>query len=213
MGPASSHHWPMIHKGFTSRSRAMGIGMKELLIILLVVLLVFGAKKLKTIGSDLGSAVRGFKKSMSDGEEEGMKQSISSDAPDARIRRTPEGREERPPGLTRPAGQTAARRCSRSALPNPAHFRSGPGRPGAGEAAARGRTGRPLDGTRARNGPPVPRAARRRSAGRRGQQGEGRAGAGLRIDGCPVGDRRRSSRARAACVYRRYIGRQRLAAP
>jgi sec-independent protein translocase protein TatA len=60
----------------------MGIGMKELLIILLVVLLVFGAKKLRTIGSDLGSAVRGFKQSMSDGEEEGRKQ-IKSDQPDA----------------------------------------------------------------------------------------------------------------------------------
>ncbi len=60
----------------------MGIGMKELLVILLVVLLVFGAKKLKTIGSDLGGAVRGFKKAMSDGEEEGVKQ-IKTDAPDA----------------------------------------------------------------------------------------------------------------------------------
>lgn len=60
----------------------MGIGMKELLVILLVVLLVFGAKKLKTIGSDLGSAVRGFKKSMNEGEEESMKQ-IRTDAPDA----------------------------------------------------------------------------------------------------------------------------------
>ena len=60
----------------------MGIGMKELLIVLLVVLLVFGAKKLRTIGSDLGSAVRGFKQSMNDGEEEGRKQ-IKSDAPDA----------------------------------------------------------------------------------------------------------------------------------
>ena len=48
----------------------MGIGMRELVVILLVVLLVFGAKKLRTIGSDLGAAVRGFKKSMSDGEEE-----------------------------------------------------------------------------------------------------------------------------------------------
>lgn len=45
-------------------------GLKELVVILLVVLVVFGAKKLKTIGSDLGSAVRGFKKSMADGEEE-----------------------------------------------------------------------------------------------------------------------------------------------
>jgi sec-independent protein translocase protein TatA len=46
----------------------MGIGMRELLIILLVVLLVFGAKKLRTIGADLGAAVRGFKKSVSEGE-------------------------------------------------------------------------------------------------------------------------------------------------
>jgi sec-independent protein translocase protein TatA len=48
----------------------MGIGMRELVVILLVVLLVFGAKKLRTIGSDLGAAVRGFKKSMNEGEEE-----------------------------------------------------------------------------------------------------------------------------------------------
>ena len=47
-----------------------GLGMRELVVILLVVLLVFGAKKLRTIGSDLGAAVKGFKKSMSDGEEE-----------------------------------------------------------------------------------------------------------------------------------------------
>lgn len=43
---------------------------RHLLIILVVVLLVFGTKKLKTIGSDLGSAFRGFKKSMSEGESE-----------------------------------------------------------------------------------------------------------------------------------------------
>jgi sec-independent protein translocase protein TatA len=48
----------------------MGIGMRELIIILLVVLVVFGTKKLTTIGSDLGNAVRGFKKAMSDGENE-----------------------------------------------------------------------------------------------------------------------------------------------
>ena len=43
--------------------------MHELIIILLVVLLVFGAKKLRTIGSDLGAAVKGFKKAMSDEPE------------------------------------------------------------------------------------------------------------------------------------------------
>ena len=48
----------------------MGIGMRELIVILLVVLVVFGAKKLRTVGSDLGAAVRGFKKSMNDGDAE-----------------------------------------------------------------------------------------------------------------------------------------------
>jgi sec-independent protein translocase protein TatA len=43
---------------------------RHLLIILLVVLLVFGTKKLRTIGSDLGQAVRGFKESMKEGERE-----------------------------------------------------------------------------------------------------------------------------------------------
>ena len=45
-----------------------GLGMRELVIILLVVLVVFGAKKLRTVGSDLGHAVRGFKKAMSEGD-------------------------------------------------------------------------------------------------------------------------------------------------
>ena len=47
----------------------MGIGFRELLIILAIALLVFGAGKLKNIGSDLGAAVRGFKKGLSDEEE------------------------------------------------------------------------------------------------------------------------------------------------
>jgi sec-independent protein translocase protein TatA len=67
----------------------MGIGMKELLVILLVVLLVFGAKKLKTIGSDLGGAVRGFKKAMNEGEEEGVKQIRADSAPDAEFAEAP----------------------------------------------------------------------------------------------------------------------------
>ena len=52
----------------------MGIGFRELLIILLIALVLFGAKKLKSVGSDLGSAVRGFKKAMSEGEDEQNKQ-------------------------------------------------------------------------------------------------------------------------------------------
>ncbi len=56
------------------------IGFKELVVILIVVLLIFGAKKLKTIGSDLGSAVRGFKKSMSDGDTEESVKQLKADA-------------------------------------------------------------------------------------------------------------------------------------
>jgi len=58
----------------------MGIGFRELLVILVIVLLVFGAKKLKTIGSDLGSAVRGFKKSMNDGDAEESVKQLKADA-------------------------------------------------------------------------------------------------------------------------------------
>jgi sec-independent protein translocase protein TatA len=63
----------------------MGIGFRELLIILLIALVLFGAKKLKNVGSDLGSAVRGFKKAMSDGEDEQNKQltDLSSTGKDA----------------------------------------------------------------------------------------------------------------------------------
>jgi sec-independent protein translocase protein TatA len=63
----------------------MGIGMRELVVILLVVLLLFGAKKLRTIGSDLGAAVKGFKKSMSEGEDEELNppRQIRSDGKDA----------------------------------------------------------------------------------------------------------------------------------
>ena len=45
------------------------------LIVLLIVVLIFGTKKLKNIGSDLGGAVKGFK--------DGMKEGGSSDAPAA----------------------------------------------------------------------------------------------------------------------------------
>ncbi len=42
----------------------------QIIVILVVVLLLFGTKRLRNIGSDLGAAIKGFKKSMSDGENE-----------------------------------------------------------------------------------------------------------------------------------------------
>lgn len=48
----------------------MGISIWQLLIILLIILLLFGAKKLRTIGTDLGGAVKGFRDSMGEGGKE-----------------------------------------------------------------------------------------------------------------------------------------------
>jgi sec-independent protein translocase protein TatA len=47
-----------------------GISIWQLLIVLLIVVLVFGTKRLSSIGSDLGGAVKGFRKSMTDAEKE-----------------------------------------------------------------------------------------------------------------------------------------------
>ena len=46
-----------------------GISGWQLLILLLIVVLVFGTKRLRNIGSDLGGAVKGFKKGMDEGGE------------------------------------------------------------------------------------------------------------------------------------------------
>ena len=43
-----------------------GISVWQLLIVLAIVIMLFGTKRLRTLGSDLGSAVKGFRKSMSD---------------------------------------------------------------------------------------------------------------------------------------------------
>jgi sec-independent protein translocase protein TatA len=69
--------------------------MKELLIILVVVLVVFGAKKLRSVGEDLGHAVRGFKKAMNEGEQEesaaSSRRQIRAEAPDAEFPETKAG--------------------------------------------------------------------------------------------------------------------------
>ncbi|GAB4168616.1 MAG: hypothetical protein Kow0020_02060 [Wenzhouxiangellaceae bacterium] len=50
-----------------------GISYWQLLIVLVIVLLVFGTKKLRNIGSDLGTAIREFRKGVTDGEDEPRK--------------------------------------------------------------------------------------------------------------------------------------------
>ena len=46
----------------------MGISIWQLLILLAVVILIFGTKKLKNVGGDLGSAIKGFKSAVKDGD-------------------------------------------------------------------------------------------------------------------------------------------------
>jgi len=75
----------------------MGIGMRELIIVLLVVLLVFGAKKLRTIGSDLGAAVKGFKKGLNDGDADESLKQIRQDADDAEFPEVAKARTEQKP--------------------------------------------------------------------------------------------------------------------
>ncbi len=47
-----------------------GISIWQLLIILAIVLLLFGTKKLRNLGGDLGGAIRGFKNAVKEGEDE-----------------------------------------------------------------------------------------------------------------------------------------------
>ena len=56
------------------------IGPWQLLIILLIVLAIFGTKKLSTLGSDLGKSVKGFRGAMSEAEETAEQLGDTSDA-------------------------------------------------------------------------------------------------------------------------------------
>ncbi len=61
-----------------------GISIWQLLIILAIVALLFGTRKLRNIGSDLGGAVKGFKQAMSDEEKQSAEKAerIESDKSD-----------------------------------------------------------------------------------------------------------------------------------
>jgi sec-independent protein translocase protein TatA len=47
-----------------------GISIWQLLIVLVIVILLFGTKKLRSLGGDLGSAIKNFKTSVREGEDE-----------------------------------------------------------------------------------------------------------------------------------------------
>jgi sec-independent protein translocase protein TatA len=58
-----------------------GISLWQLLIVLVIVIVIFGTKRLSNIGSDLGGAVKGFRKAMGDADKDDDPTQI--DKPDA----------------------------------------------------------------------------------------------------------------------------------
>lgn len=71
-----------------------GISIWQLLIILVIVLLLFGTKKLRGLGSDLGGAIKGFKQSVADKDAETENASI--DTEDATQAKTEDGSDKSP---------------------------------------------------------------------------------------------------------------------
>ncbi len=64
----------------------MSFGIPELLVVLAIVLLLFGTKKLKSVGSDLGGAIKGFKKAMNSDDEPSQ---LETDKPESANTETP----------------------------------------------------------------------------------------------------------------------------
>jgi len=60
-----------------------GISLWQLLIVLLIVVVIFGTKRLTSMGGDLGGAVKGFRKAMSDAEAGADEAQKKIDEPDA----------------------------------------------------------------------------------------------------------------------------------
>lgn len=69
-----------------------GISIWQLLIVLLIIVMVFGTKKLRNMGSDLGAAVKGFRKGMED-EKSDPAERLEADAPGTGAKPSPSGSE------------------------------------------------------------------------------------------------------------------------
>jgi sec-independent protein translocase protein TatA len=63
------------------------IGPIQLLIVLVIVLAIFGTKRLRSLGSDLGSAVKGFRSAVSDADKE--TEQLDDRSADASFENTP----------------------------------------------------------------------------------------------------------------------------
>lgn len=63
-----------------------GFSIWHWLIVLLIVMLVFGTKKLRNIGEDLGGAVKGFKEGMKSAEEKSAEERAAESIPPQQVR-------------------------------------------------------------------------------------------------------------------------------
>lgn len=72
MGPAPTN--------VTQERTIMGFSIQHLLLTLVIVILVFGTKRLKNVGSDLGDAIKGFRAAMKEGSGEAEKTLAEKDS-------------------------------------------------------------------------------------------------------------------------------------
>ena len=66
-----------------------GISAWQLIIVLVIVIAIFGTKRFKNIGSDLGGAVKGFKNAIDDGEKKADETRVLNESEDATFESTP----------------------------------------------------------------------------------------------------------------------------
>ncbi|MFC0050729.1 MULTISPECIES: twin-arginine translocase TatA/TatE family subunit [Rheinheimera] len=89
-----------------------GVSIWQLLIILVIIVLLFGTKRLRNIGNDLGSAIRGFRSSIKDSEE-----NTEQDATfPAEVKRDPAVTAQ-PTAATQPAAQQTTTPAQPAAAP------------------------------------------------------------------------------------------------
>ena len=70
-----------------------GISIWQLLIVLAIVIMIFGTKKLKSLGSDLGSAVKGFRQSVTDKSEEKLADEAAQPTADSTVQQNEASKE------------------------------------------------------------------------------------------------------------------------
>ncbi|OQK16854.1 preprotein translocase subunit TatA [Methyloprofundus sedimenti] len=63
----------------------MGISVTQLLIVLVIVIVLFGTKRLRNMGGDIGGAIKGFRSAMKEGEEDKNLTEKESDVIDAEV--------------------------------------------------------------------------------------------------------------------------------